>query len=153
MNKYNDPGFKYEEFYKEQQRDGIGYLSNAPIKETAQDFADKEEVDQKRKDNQFYESLKSGGQGWSKIYTDEQLKKILGKLSIAKEKERRKGLVSQAFDFQFYFGGGLNLVNNENLEDSQTTEQSKYDIEASIEGYGIQAFQNFRKMPNPQLVR
>lgn len=146
LNKFNDPSFDYEKFYKDQERDQMGYLSKAPMPESVKRKDDQDREDQKRKDEELIASLKDGGQGWSKVYSDEQLKRILKKVSLAKERQRRKGLARKVFKYQFYIGGGLNFVNNENLNDSSTTEQSKIDIETSIESYLLQAFENFEKI-------
>lgn len=143
LNKFNAPGFKYDEFYKEQQRDSVGYMSGRPIQETVTDDDIRDKETQKRKDEELIASLKQGGQGWSKVYSDDELRRLLNKFSVAKEKQRRKGLVSQKFDFQIFVGSGINFVNNENREDAETSQESRFDVEASIEGYILQEFEDF----------
>lgn len=146
LNKFNDPGFQYDEFYKEQKRDQVGYMSDKPIQETYNDNEIRRKEDEKRKDEQLIESLKDGGKGWSKVYNDEELSRILKRLSVAKEKQRRSRLVGQKFDFQFFIGSGVNFINNENREDPDTTEQSRFDIEASFEGYVLKELERFEKI-------
>lgn len=146
LNKYNDPNFSREKIYGKQVRDQFGYLSSDPVRENADQLSD-DEVEKKRlADEKLLKSLKAGGEGWSKAYTNEQLKNVLGKLSIAKEKERRKGIISQKFSFQTFFGAGLNLVNNENINDAETTEQSRIDFEVGIEGYLLDRLRDFEKV-------
>lgn len=146
LNKYNDPGFNYKEFYKDQKRDNLGYMSHNPMKESQAQLQLKEQEDQKRKDEKLLTSLQEDGAGWSSAYSDEELRSVLTKLSVAKEKQRRKGIISRKFSYQFFAGGGINFINNENLNDSKTSEQSKIDFETSVESYLFQVFENFQKI-------
>lgn len=153
LNKYNDPSFNYKEFYLDQKRSGSGYLSARSVFGDYKDKYDERKLSDINKKKKYIEDLRKKGEAWSDSYSDKQLSEILTKLSIAKEKNRRKTLVAFKFDYQAYLGFGLNLINNENINDSQTTEQSKYDFELGLEGYFFNALRSLDKFTMEFSVR
>lgn len=133
LNKFNDPDFNYSEFYlsNKKYRGGATTVYKKYIEKSDEEL---------RLERKEYQRLKAKGEDWSKDYTDTQLSEILNNLSVITEKYRRRSLVTYKFDYQAYFSVGLNLINNENLKDSETTEQSKFDLELSTEGYFLQEY-------------
>ena len=146
LNKYNDPNFEYETFYKEQKRSSGGYLSANTVFGTYKDRYDEKLVSEENKKKKLYENLKKKGDAWSENYTDDQLSELLNSMSVIREKERRSNLIAYRFDYQAFVSFGVNLLNNENIEDAETTEQSRYDVELAFEGYFFKDLKSFKKV-------
>jgi hypothetical protein len=144
LNKYNDPTFNYKDLYNlnSEGRADLGmsdtiygsYLDK--YQNNVQDKADKEE--------KYFSELQKKGESWSAEYSDTELSEMLNNISIVKERERRRTLVSFKYDKQIYASAGLNLISNENINDSTTTEQNKYDIEIGYETFLFKKIQSLK---------
>jgi len=95
----------------------------------------KDRADQRKREELIVKEVLKKGESWSDGYSDEELSEILYNIGAVKERKRRATIVAHRYDGQIYGSFGLNLLNNENLEDTDNTEQSKYDLEFSYESY------------------
>ena len=133
LNKYNDPNFSYKKFYEEQARDVSGDGSDRSVYGNAKQRYDAKLVDERRRKEELYENLLSKGEAWSEEYTDNQLRELLKDFSIVRERRRRATLASFTFKHQLSFSFGYNLVDNDNVNDTETTEENPYGFEVSYE--------------------
>lgn len=145
LNKYNDPDFEYEKFYKEQKRSDGGYLSGTSFFGGYKDRYEEKMINEDRKKKELLSQLRKKGDAWSEDYTDDQLSELLQTMSSIKEKDRRSNLLAFKFDYQGFVSFGVNLLNNENIEDSETTQQSKYDFELGLESYFFKELKSLKK--------
>lgn len=145
LNKYNDPTYNYETFYKEQERGETGIVPEKQIYSDLRETIDYDYNQKVKQQEQFYRSFKKKGELWSEDFSDQELSEMLTNLSVAQEAERRQSLSLYKYNYQYYLSLGMNLINNENLKDYETTEQSKYDTEFSIEGYFFKTFESLKR--------
>ncbi|MAX65951.1 MAG: hypothetical protein CME66_03355 [Halobacteriovoraceae bacterium] len=135
LNKFNDPDFDYREFYGDQ----VSAAKELTTKNVKSKFSEKKVLSETQKDKLF-EQIKKKGNRWSENYTDEQLQDILEEYSSYHQQKRRDLLKSHLYENQFIFSFGLNLINNENINDAETTEQSRYDFDVALEGYYLRKY-------------
>jgi hypothetical protein len=146
MRKYNDPKFTLKDLYSEQKRSEYGDDS-VQDKLLKADFFNEYQRDldeRRRRDDKFYKDLLSKGESWSDEYSDEELSELMYNVGVIREKERRNSIAAQRYDYQVYTSFGLNLINNENLQDRDNTQQSKYDLELGLEYYFLKKFESLR---------
>lgn len=96
------------------------------------------------KRKKLYDNLRKKGARWSNEYTDDELSDILETMDTEYEIERRRTLLAYNFNYQGFVSMGLNLINNENVNDFETTEQSKYDVEIAAESYFLKQFRDLK---------
>jgi hypothetical protein len=135
LNKYNDPTFNFNDVYN---FDSKGRADLGMSNTVYGSYLDKYRAHVQRKadrEESYFKELKSKGENWSSEYTDTELSEMLNNVSIIKERERRRALVSFKFNNQIYASSGLNLINNDNVNDTETKESSKYDIELGYESF------------------
>lgn len=148
LNKYNNPTFEYDEFYREQRRDG-GSGDDFQSRSAFTNFMDSYEkrlANRQAKTEKFMQQLEDKGDAWSSDYSDEELSEVLNNISIAQERQRRKKLIAFKYNYQLAAAMHLNLLNNENTNDPRTSEHNKYDIDVAWEGYyfkKLQALEQF----------
>lgn len=135
--KFNDPTYNPEK-YKESAKEDSKLTKNTYDKIT------KRELDDYNKRKKLFEKLRKKGARWSKDYSDRELSDILATMETDYEVERRRTLLAYNFNYQAYVSFGLNLINNENINDPETTEQSKYDIEVAAESYFFKRFKELK---------
>lgn len=136
IRKYDDPKFTLRDMYYLQSKNP--YADTFTQRTAEGSYFDRyieNQQKQKEKEDKIFRDLKSKGEAWSDDYSDEELSELVYNIGAIQERERRAQIAAHKFDHQFYGHFGLNLVNNENLKDSNNTEQSKYDIELGWEYY------------------
>ncbi|MBT4792049.1 MAG: hypothetical protein HON90_10795, partial [Halobacteriovoraceae bacterium] len=143
LQKYNNPQFDRKEFYKEQERGGLGYLGKSGLQPNYKKSKENSRELHTQEEAKLYDKIVNEGGTWSAKYNDRQLAQMLNKYSLVREKERRNNLLAHDFDYQAFVGFGLNLINNENINDAETTQQSRYDIELGLEYY---FFRNYDRL-------
>jgi hypothetical protein len=145
LNKYNSPSYDYDAFYAEQKRsDGLDEMPANTIYQTYRKSYDREIQNKAAKEEKFYGNILKKGDAWSDDYSDEELSELVNNLSIVKEKHRRQKLLAFKYNYQIYSSFGLNLLNNENTNDKETTQPSKYDFELAWEGYLFKKLQELK---------
>ena len=143
LEKYNDPLFHRESFFKEQEKSSSGLPLN-PVYKSASKKVKVSNQYKAAQEEKLYKNLREKGDAWSDSYSDNELANLLTNMNIVRERKRRKNLMTYKFDYQAHLAFGLNLVNNENLNDPETTEQSKYDIELAVESYILKNYQSLK---------
>lgn len=144
LEKYNTPGASYESLYKEQKRDSIGVLPEAGVIGNATTRQLEKDQYKRKKESEFAEQLRKKGDAWSDDYTDEELSDILQNIGSLREKKRRRELLAYKYNYQAHLSYGQNLLNNDNEDDTQNIEPSKYDIEVGLESYLLKVFEKLR---------
>lgn len=145
MKKFNDPKFTLKDLYSASERSDGGVIPERTLKN---DFFNEyqRDLDERRKrEDKFYKDLLSRGESWSDEYSDEELSELMYNVGVIREKERRNVIAAMRFDYQVYGAFGLNLINNENLNDRENTQQSKYDLELAIEYYFLKNLEDFNR--------
>jgi hypothetical protein len=146
LNKYNSPSYDYDAFYAEQKRSRFAdELPENTIFQSYKNSYDSEVRNRAAKEDKFYANIIKKGDAWSDDYSDEELSELVNNLSIVKERRRRQKLLAFKYNYQIYSSLGLNLLNNENTGDRDTTEPSKYDFELAWEGYLFKKLQDLKK--------
>ncbi|MAZ49673.1 MAG: hypothetical protein CME65_14020 [Halobacteriovoraceae bacterium] len=125
---------------------GVLELQNSSDKVTQNTYDQKNNsrLNTYNKRKKLYDNLRKKGARWSKDYTDEELSDILETMDTEYEIERRKTLLAYNFNYQGFVSMGFNLINNENVNDFETTEQSKYNIEVAAESYFLKQFRDLK---------
>ena len=142
LKKYNDPTFDKAKFLSKYDYRLNQYVSTHSAFAGAKEKYANKMANEAAKDEEFYQKLKKKGERWSEDYSDQELSRILNRMSVIREKQRRSNMISLDFSYQGYLGMGINLLNNENLNDSQTSQPSRVDVELGLEGY---PFDNLRE--------
>ncbi len=145
LDKYNDPLFDRSEFISPEEIKNKQSLSKNSYYSA---FMNKQKARLKQRELQeenlsYY--LGEKGEAWSDGLSDDELAKLLVNMNVINERQRRRELLVYKYDTQLYLSFGLNVVNNENVNDPETTEQSKFDLEFGVENY---SFKNFKTMQN-----
>jgi len=144
IRKYNDPKFTIaRKYFNERSENNL--ISEIDSKSVYKDFVDNEEK-RLAKEDQIYNDLNLKGEAWSDDYSDEELSELVYNVGVIKERERRIVVSAYHFKYQVYGHFGLNLINNENLDDRANTAQSKYDLELALEYYAFKDFDTLRKI-------
>ena len=133
LNKYNDPSFRYEKFYEEQARGNSSEFTEKSLSNVYNKQYDEKLVTDRKRKQELYESLLNKGEAWSEEYTDNQLQGLLRDFSIVREQKRRETLASFKYTHQLSFSFGLNLIDNDNVNDIETTQETPYDFSFSYE--------------------
>lgn len=139
LNKYNDVNFSYEDYIA--QIEGKKPLDISGSLGTFSDKQKAAKLRQIRDDEKFYKKMSTQGDAWSQDYSDEELSEYLSRMSQSRERIRRDYLRASHYNYQTSLSLGLNLVNNENLSDSENSEQSKYSAEIGFEGYFFKKYE------------
>lgn len=136
IRKYDDPKFSLKDMYYLQRKDhNIDTFTKRTAKGSYFDRYIENQEKQAQSEKKIFHDLQSKGESWSDGYSDEELSEMVYNIGAIKERERRATIAAHKFDHQFYGHFGLNLINNENLQDRRNTEQSKYDFEFGWEYY------------------
>lgn len=135
LNKYNDPNFNFNETYNLGVNNKPKSIINRSIYQSYIDQYEQFVQNKIDKEEKFLMDYRKKGDAWSESYSDSELSEMLNNLSIVRERERRRTLVTSSFENVFYFSMGLNLLDNENLNDNETTESNKYDFELGYEHF------------------
>lgn len=145
LSKFNRPGTNSEFILAEQKRGSSGLLPEKGV--YGNTYSRYIEAEQKaiRDKKKFYADIANKGDTWSDDYSDEELSDVLYNIGRLKEKERRSELLAYRYNYQAYGSFGVNLINNENLNDAENTEDSKYDLEVGLEGYLFKEFDRFKR--------
>ncbi len=150
IKKYNDPKFTLRNLYygaissKKSNHKGVDFDSQITA---GSYFTRYMESEKKIEENEkkVYQDLLSKGESWSDDYSDEELSELVYNIGAIKERERRQTIAAFKFDHQFFFHFGMNLINNENLEDRNNTAQSKYDFEVNWEYYFLKEIESLNQ--------
>lgn len=127
MKKRNDPNFTLQNLYEDKGGDKLVLNPKSELRG--------------RKREELRQILLAKGESWSDDYTDEELSELLYNVGAVVERERRQAAGAAFFDYQATLSAGLNLLDNENLNDQRNTESAKYDVEVLLDWFV------FKKLP------
>lgn len=144
--KFNDPNFDEKEFYGSEGPQGDSDINIYRNYE-------KDVLANVNRRKKLYERLRKKGSRWSSKYSDDELSDILGALDADYEFERRRTLLAYKFKYQGYVSFGLNLINNDNINDPETTEQSRFDVEVAAESYFFKKFEELKNFTGEVSLR
>lgn len=134
LDQVNDPGFSYDRFYADQKKMAFTnefrersnfsneyekYISNQSQKATA--------------DAKLYRSLLEKGESWSEDYSDEELKNLLGQVSILQEKDRRHDVLTTPIRHSIFFNYGMSFNDAQTEKDSMYRRDGRHSLELSFE--------------------
>lgn len=146
LNKYNNPSFDYDEFYKEQQRmPNNRVFQNKSVTQNYNDLYEKKVQAKIAKEEKFQENIQKKGEAWSDGYSDEELSELLNDINVVQEKQRRRKLVAFKYNSQVYLSAGFNLINNENKSDPDSSGSARSDFEFAWEFFLLKKYNNFKK--------
>lgn len=136
LNKYNNPSFDYDDFYKEQTRSRtVGDFTDKRVSSNYAKLFEENLLKKANKEREFYQNVIAKGDRWSEDYSDDELTELLKNMSIVRERKRRRDLYNSNYNSQAYASVGFNLINNENSQDTETRQTTKADFEISYESY------------------
>lgn len=146
LNKYNNPSFDYDEFYKDQKRGRYNNIfQEKSLSQTYNALYERRVLDKVAKEEKFKENIRAKGDGWSDDYSDEELSELLNGINVVSERQRRRKLVAFKYNSQAYISAGFNLINNESGEDSQTSGSSRSDFELAWEIFLLKKYNDLKK--------
>jgi hypothetical protein len=157
LEKANDPTFNYEQFYASLRRGKnsteFGMRSN--YQTTYQEFMAQEQKAM-AEDADLYRELAQKGQAWSEDYSDEDLSKLLARVGVVYEQDRRRKIA--VIDKTRLAGVqlGFNILDNENRADPLNSRRSKWSLEGIYEWYPLPNSLTYAKFAlgfSPRYVR
>jgi len=133
LQKVNRPGFDYAEFYYKNMRDPVFHEFREGLNYQNEYLAFlEEEAKRNDRDAYLYRQLLEKGQSWSEEFTDDELERLLGRVGVVYEQERRRVIMSNRFKFQGHLTGGFNFLDNENRFDNQNARSAKWHSEVGV---------------------
>lgn len=140
--KWNSADYQTHTLFDEQKRSPFqDQLQQKGIKDsyfTGSMQARKEKYDKLERFKDRMESKK----GWSSDYSDEELSFLVQEYGIQKERTNLDKIINYQYDSQLITSFGVNLLDNENLNDPDDTVALKYDLQVGFEHYAFKKFKN-----------
>lgn len=134
LQRVNDPDFNYATFYDKQMREpGNNFFRQRSNFATAWEnnlAYNEKSIESNAK---LSRSLLENGERWSEDYSDEELGLLLGKISIAQEKDRRARVISKPSRFHMAVDYSKALSDNQTSTDTNYQKSSRYSISAELE--------------------
>jgi hypothetical protein len=134
LKKVNDPNFTYDAFYHEQMRDAFSneFRSRSNF-DTAYEGFLRDQATQGTADARLYRSLLEKGEGWSEDFSDEELRLMLGRVSVLQEKDRRRQVVHTPLRYALALDYGRSLTDAQSNEDLMARRDSRFSFEGEFE--------------------
>jgi hypothetical protein len=138
LQRVNDPGFNYDKFYDEQKKT---VFANEFREKTNFNTEYEEYLSlQARKaveNAKLYRSLLEKGESWSEDFSDEELKVVLGKVSVLQEKDRRTFVVSDPKKYTLFIGYGMTVNDAQTDKDADYRREGPYSVDLDFEGIPV----------------
>jgi len=136
VKKHSDKNFSKKALYAEQKRDElIPEFQARTLRSSVYDQSEYEKELRIKRNEKLKQDLLGQGESWSDGYSDEELSRLVQKIGVASEMERRRSITTNQFDFQAFASIGVNLLDNENTADQVNTQDGKYDVEGALEWF------------------
>jgi hypothetical protein len=134
LNKVNKPDFNYDAFYDEQKKSEFGneFKVASSFNTEYADFVRSQSM-KRESDARLYRSLLEKGESWSQDFSDEELRTILGEVSILQEKDRRLFVISNPNRYAASLDYGLFITDPQTEKDSYRR-SSRRSFELLFEG-------------------
>lgn len=134
LQRVNDPDFNYNTFYERQRKSEFAneFTVNSSYDSEYNTFLRQESV-KTTADAKLYRTMLEKGESWSEDYSDEELRKVLGQVSVLQEKDRRLLVISKPTRFTVAFDYGFNLNDAQTEDDTLYHRNSRYSTEIDFE--------------------
>lgn len=119
LKKVNEPNFNYDAFYEEQKK--TEFANEVKVSSSFNtEYGDflRSQSRKRESDARLYRSLLEKGDSWSEDFSDEEIRDILGEVSILQEKDRRKFVISNPNRYAASLDYGLFLTDSQTEKDS-----------------------------------
>tara|TARA_Y100000780_G_scaffold155505_1_gene140197 strand:- start:235609 stop:237066 length:1458 start_codon:yes stop_codon:yes gene_type:complete len=136
VQKHSDKNFTKKKLYAEQKRDeNLPMFQDRSLRGSVYSQSEYESELRRKRNERLRSDLLAQGEDWSDGYSDEELARLVKKIGVAKELERRRSITTNLFDYQAYASIGINMLDNENTSDQVNTQDGRYDAEAALEWF------------------
>lgn len=134
LRRVNDPEFNYDAFYDEQKKTEFAseFREKANYDSEYNTFLHSQSV-RATADAKLYRSILEKGESWSEDYSDEELRNVLGQVSVLQEKDRREWVVAKPNRYSAAFDYGFHLNDTQTKDDPQYRRDSRYSTEIDFE--------------------
>ncbi|MDA8792452.1 hypothetical protein N9N67_04355 [Bacteriovoracaceae bacterium] len=147
LKKYNDPIAQFEISYLTDFSEGTVSKDEVKnIRESILSFVKMREKREKIPEESMYDELYVEDASWSDEYSKAELSDILTETGKVHERHRRESTFGYIYNNQWYFGTGLNLLNNENTADNENTTREKISFSISYESYLFKTLESFNRL-------
>ena len=134
LKKVNEPDFNYDAFYEEQKKsDFANEIKVSSSFNTEYEEFLKSQTRKREEDARLYRSLLEKGESWSEDFSDEEVRTILGDVSVLHEKDRRKFVISNPNRYAASIDLGLFLTDSQTEKDAYRR-SSRRSFEVLYEG-------------------
>jgi hypothetical protein len=157
LNRVNHPDFNYDQFFADQMRDGSSneFRKKGNMESEYEKFLYEKSL-KSGQEKKFYQSVLNKGEAWSEDFSDEELRIMLGNVSVMNEKERRVEVPSKPYRYSFFFDYG-HIVSNAQNDESQTyRRESLRSLGVELEATPFlkhKELERFTLFLNPQLTQ
>ncbi len=134
LDKVNDPDFNYDRFYEEQKKIVFAneFRDRSNFSTEYRKYVSNQS-EKTRNDAKLYRSLLEKGDSWSEDFSDEELKHLLGEVSILQEKDRRVSVMATPVRHSVFFNYGMSFNDAQTEKDSMYRRDGRYSLELSYE--------------------
>ncbi len=134
LEQVNNPNFNYDSFYQKQMKSTFSneFLAKSYYESEYGNFLKRESF-KSTADAKLYRTMLEKGESWSEDFSDEELKNILGQVSILQEKDRRISVMAKPTRFAFALEYGTFMTDAQTNKDSLYRRESRYSTELDFE--------------------
>ncbi len=134
LKRVNDPAFSYDKFYDQQMRDNFSneFRKRSNFSTEFEAFVSTQ-AQKAVEDAKLYRALLEDGESWSQNFSDEELKRLLGEVSVLQEKDRRVFIYREARRYTTYLTFGMNLSEAQTEKDPGYRREGSYSAEGELE--------------------
>ena len=134
IQRVNDPDFNYDSFYEKQKKSQFAneFVARSDYQSEYGKFLRRESV-KSNADAKLYRSILERGESWSEDYSDEELRQVLGQVSVLQEKDRRDWVVLKPTRYLVALDYGSYLSNSQTDKDPRYARDNRYSMEGDFE--------------------
>lgn len=134
LEQVNNPNFNYDSFYQKQMKSSFSneFLAKSNHETEYGDFLKRESF-KSIADAKLYRTMLEKGESWSEDFSDEQLKSILGQVSILQERDRRIVVMAKPTRYAMSLEYGTFMTDAQTDKDSQYRRDKRYSTEVDFE--------------------
>lgn len=138
MQKVNDPKFSYDKFYDEQRKTEFSneFRERSNFSTEYETFLSYQ-AQRAVADAKLYRSILEKGESWSEDFSDEELKAVLGQVSVLQEADRRKYVIVNPNRYAVYLGYGMEFSDAQTEKDAGYRRDGRYSVELDFEGIPV----------------
>lgn len=134
LNKVNEPGFNYDQFYDEQKKDAFAneFRQRSNFNSEYESFLSYQ-AQKATSDAKLYRSLLEKGESWSEDFSDEELKAVLNSVSVLQEKDRKDFVMSDPNRHTVFLGYGMGFSDSQTEKDTGFRRDHLYQVDLDFE--------------------